>query len=116
VLIKIYFRVAEDTPSGTYLPITFGTEENRGHYNAYTDTTGLTLVQPSLVSGWIFTDVIPGDTNSDGIVDVADLVYLIDYLYRGKKPPRPLSLGDFLQDNEVNLGDMIALINFVLRS
>ncbi|KPJ62305.1 hypothetical protein AMJ44_15790 [candidate division WOR-1 bacterium DG_54_3] len=116
VLIKIYFRVAEDTPSGTYLPITFVTEENRGHYNAYTDTTGLTLVQPSLVSGWIFTDVIPGDTNSDGIVDVADLVYLIDHLYRGKKPPRPLSLGDFLQDNEVNLGDVIALINFVLRS
>lgn len=29
---------------------------------------------------------------------------------------RPVSLGDLTQDGEVNLGDVVALINFIYRS
>ena len=116
MLIRINLRVDENAPPGAFIPITFETEEDLGHYNSYTDTTGLILIQPSTVSGWIFTDVISGDTNSDGIADVADLIYLINYLYRWDKPPSPLSLGDFYQDGEVNLADVLALINFLFRS
>jgi hypothetical protein len=115
-LIKVNFRINANVPPGTFLPITFQTEPNLGHYNAYTDTTGLIFIQPSTVSRWIFTDVIIGDVNSDGIVDVTDLVYLIDYLYMDDKPPSPVSLGDLTQDDEVNLGDVVALINFIYRS
>jgi hypothetical protein len=98
------------------LPITFETEPNLGHYNAYTDTIGLTFVQPSTISGWIFTDVISGDANSDGILDVGDLVYLLNYLYRAGIPPSPVSLGDFNNDTEVNVSDIVALINYLFRS
>ncbi len=115
ILVRVDFRVDESVPSGTFLPITFEAVEALGHYNSYTDTTGLTFVQPPTVSGWIFTDVISGDANSDGIVDVADLVYVINYLYRGGMPPSPVSLGDFNQDGEVNLADLVALINYLFR-
>ena len=115
ILLLVDFRVDESVTPGTSLPITFETDEAWGHYNSYTDTSGLIFVQPDTVSGWIFTDVISGDANSDGIVDVADLVYLINYLYRGGMPPSPVSLGDFNQDGEVNLADLVALINYLFR-
>ena len=116
VLVGVNFRVDENAPVGEFLPITFETEELLGHYNSYTDTSGLVFVQPATIPGWIFTDVISGDANSDGIVDVADVVYLIGYLYRGGLPPSPNSLGDFNQDGEVNLADLVALINYLFRS
>lgn len=115
VLVGVNFRVDENAPEGEFVPITFETEELLGHYNSYTDTSGLVLAQPATISGWIYTDVILGDANSDGIVDLADLVYLINYLYRGGLPPSPVSLGDFNQDGEVNLADLVALINYLFR-
>jgi hypothetical protein len=116
VLVGVNFRVDENAPAGISIPVDFELNEDWGHYNSYTDAEGLVLVQPAAISGWIFTDVISGDANSDGIVDVADLVYLINYLYRGGLPPSPVSLGDFNQDGEVNLADLVALINYLFRS
>ncbi|MGB7061692.1 MAG: dockerin type I domain-containing protein [Candidatus Zixiibacteriota bacterium] len=116
VLVGVNFRVDENAPVGEFVPITFETEELLGHYNSYTDTSGLVLIQPAAISGWIFTDAISGDANSDGIVDVADLVYLINYLYRGGLPPSPAGQGDFNEDGEVNLADLVALINYLFRS
>ncbi|MGB2770439.1 MAG: cohesin domain-containing protein [Candidatus Zixiibacteriota bacterium] len=115
VLAGVDFRVDENAPAGTSIPVNFEVREDWGHYNSYTDAEGLVLVQPTTVSGWIFTDVISGDANSDGIVDVADLVYVINYLYRGGLPPSPVSLGDFNQDGEVNVADLVALINYLFR-
>jgi hypothetical protein len=116
ILMRVNFRVDEEAIPGTSLPITFVTNLFWGHYNSYTDTSGTVFVQPSTVSGWIFTDVISGDANSDGILNVADLVYLINYLYRGGLLPSPLSLGDFNEDGEVNVADVVALINYLFRS
>ncbi len=114
-LISVYFRVNASVTPGTFLPITFQTEPNLGHYNAYTDTIGLTFVQPSTISGWIYTNVISGDANSDGILDVGDLVYLINYLYKFGMPPSPVNLGDYNHDSEVNIADVVALINYLYR-
>ena len=116
ILLRINFKIADSVSPGISLPITFETEPSLGHYNAYTDTTGLTFVQPLTISGWIFTDVISGDANSDGILDVGDLVYLLNYLYRNGIPPSPVSLGDFNHDAEVNVSDIVALINYLFHS
>jgi hypothetical protein len=115
ILVKVNFRLDAGVTPGISVPITFETNEDWGHYNAYTDTTGLTFVQPSTISGWIYTDVISGDANSDGIVDAADLVYLINYLFRGKWPPSPEGLGDFSGDGKVDVSDVVALINYLFR-
>jgi len=116
ILLRINFKIADNVSPGISLPITFETEPNLGHYDAYTDTSGLIFVQPSTISGWIFTDVISGDANSDGILDVGDLVYLLNYLYRNSIPPSPVSLGDYNNDAEVNISDVVALINYLFHS
>jgi hypothetical protein len=57
-----------------------------------------------------------GDANSDGVIDAADVVFLINYLYKYGPAPNPLWLGDFNWDGSVNVGDIVALTNYLYRS
>ena len=57
-----------------------------------------------------------GDVNGDGIVDIADVVYLVNYLYRGDEPPEPLEAGDVNAcDAVVDIGDVVYLVNYLYR-
>ena len=56
-----------------------------------------------------------GDPTWDGIIDVADALYLLNYLYKGGPVPDPLVTGDATCDGEVNLDDVIFLLNFLFR-
>jgi len=53
-----------------------------------------------------------GDANGDGQVDIADVVYLINYLFVGGPEPLPiLSVGDANGDGTVDIADVIYVIN-----
>jgi hypothetical protein len=55
----------------------------------------------------------PGDVNFDGIRDLADVVYLINFLYRnGPAPPYPISADINGPDRIIDLEDLIWRINF----
>jgi hypothetical protein len=56
-----------------------------------------------------------GDANGDGIIDAADVVYLLNYLYRNDPPPDPYEAGDCNCDGEVTAGDVVYLINYLFR-
>jgi hypothetical protein len=57
-----------------------------------------------------------GDANGDWIVDVGDVVYLINYLYRGGISPEPVESGDATYEGFVDVGDVVYLINYLFRS
>jgi predicted house-cleaning NTP pyrophosphatase (Maf/HAM1 superfamily) len=55
-----------------------------------------------------------GDVNTDGFIDLADAVYLINYLYYGQSTPLPFEIvGDCNCDEVVDISDIIFLINHV---
>ncbi len=56
-----------------------------------------------------------GDANGDGTIDAADLVYLLNYLFRGGVPPVPLDVGDCNSDGQVGTSDVVYLINYLFR-
>jgi len=62
----------------------------------------------------IFFPVV-GDVNADGLVSFADLLYMINYLYKGGPAPYPLATGDCNCDECVDLGDMLYLISYLYR-
>ncbi|MCK4403990.1 MAG: SBBP repeat-containing protein [candidate division Zixibacteria bacterium] len=67
---------------------------------------------------WSFFLVLPfisGDANGDGVIDLGDVVYLINYLYRNGTAPDPLPAGDCNCDGIVDLGDVVYLINYLYR-
>jgi len=56
-----------------------------------------------------------GDSNGDRKIDLSDLVYLINYLYKTGDPPVPLCRGDANCDGGRDLVDVIVLINFLYK-
>jgi hypothetical protein len=56
-----------------------------------------------------------GDTNADGIIDLGDLVYLANFLYRGGPAPDPLTIGDCNCGQTIELGDLVILIDYLFR-
>ncbi|MCK4403686.1 MAG: hypothetical protein KAW02_01225 [candidate division Zixibacteria bacterium] len=56
-----------------------------------------------------------GDANGDQIINLADVVYLITYLFKDGPAPIPLDAGDVNCDGEVNLADVVYLINYLYR-
>ncbi len=58
---------------------------------------------------------ITGDASGDGVIDIGDVVYVINYLYRDGDPPSPLEAGDCNCDGIVDIGDVVYLINYLYR-
>jgi hypothetical protein len=56
-----------------------------------------------------------GDANLDGAIDLGDVVFVINYLFKGGTAPEPLRLADPTADCVVDLGDVIFLLNYLYR-
>lgn len=58
----------------------------------------------------------PGDANGDGGIDPADVIYLINYLFRSGPAPQPAEAGDANCDGRTSVSDVVYLINYLFRS
>jgi hypothetical protein len=57
-----------------------------------------------------------GDANGNGSVNVQDITYLINYLYKGGLAPNPLQSADVNHSGVVNIQDITYLINYLYKS
>ena len=71
----------------------------------------------STEDGWIFQvgpDYLFGDANNDGTVNIADVVYIVNYLFIDGPEPVPLWIvGDVTCDMIVNIADVVYLVNYL---
>ena len=58
---------------------------------------------------------VPGDANSDEVVDVGDVVYDLNYVFKGGAPPEPFECGDANADCTIDIRDAIYLLNYIFR-
>jgi hypothetical protein len=56
---------------------------------------------------------IRGDANGDGVINIADVVYLVNYLFIDGPAPEPLEAGDANSDEVVNIADVVYLVNYL---
>jgi hypothetical protein len=61
-------------------------------------------------------DVLPGDVNKSGEVNVVDIVFLINYLFRNGPEPAYPPCADPNVDCWVSISDVVYLINYVLKT
>ncbi len=66
-------------------------------------------------SSWSRLGYICGDVDGNGVIDLGDILYLINYLYKGGPAPNPLQAGDANCDGTVDLGDVLHLINYLYK-
>ncbi len=55
----------------------------------------------------------PGDANNDWSVNVADGIFLINYVFKSGPAPDPLDYGDANCDAVINVGDIVKIINYI---
>jgi hypothetical protein len=56
-----------------------------------------------------------GDANTTGNVNIADVVYLVSYLFKFGFPPAPLQSGDANSDGKVDLADIVYLVSYLFK-
>jgi hypothetical protein len=56
---------------------------------------------------------IRGDASGDGVIDVSDVVYLINYLFINGPAPDPLEAGDVNCDGVIDISDVVYLTNYL---
>ncbi|MGB2698405.1 MAG: dockerin type I domain-containing protein [Candidatus Zixiibacteriota bacterium] len=56
------------------------------------------------------------DINSDGVVEISDVVYLINYLFRNVFPPVFLLVPDVNTDCQTTIADAVYPINYLFQS
>jgi hypothetical protein len=56
---------------------------------------------------------IAGDASGDGVVDVGDLIYEINYLFLGGQPPEFYECGDPNTDCKIDIADVVYLLNYL---
>ena len=60
------------------------------------------------------SSVVKGDVNNDGLVDVADVTILIDYVLDPESVVIVFDAADVNNDNEIDVADVVTLIELVL--
>jgi len=58
-----------------------------------------------------------GDVDTSGFITSADIIGLVNYVFKGGMAPRPCpAAGDATCDHVVTSADIIAMVNFVFKS
>jgi parallel beta-helix repeat protein len=64
---------------------------------------------------WLARPYICGDANGDEKITVADVVYLVAYLFKHGPAPAPLARGDANGDGKVTISDVVYLVAFLFK-
>jgi hypothetical protein len=88
-----------------------------GTYNVTFKASDKELVDSETVVVTVYeaAGYIYGDANGDGTVNVADVVYLVSYLFKSGPAPDPLSSGDANCDGKVTVSDVVYIINYLFK-
>ncbi len=109
----LYFTV-EDTGFVSVDTTSGGPAENYLHFF---DST-MNKIEPFIERPRVYHVIppyLPGDVNYDWEIDLGDVVYLINYLYKGMDPPEFFELGDVNGDCVTDIGDAVFLINYLYK-
>lgn len=58
---------------------------------------------------------LSGDINTDSKVTVSDVVYLINFLFKGGPAPKPYTAGEVNCDGYVTVADVVYLVNYLFK-
>lgn len=80
-----------------------------GHHDASVSSLPATFV-------WTAAGTLPGDVNADGKFTAADIIYMVNYIFKGGPGPVVPGHADTNCDNQTTSADLIRMVNFVFKS
>ena len=113
--------------SGPVLQVTVPTDSFFATYGVVTNTVARTYRVSWKFSGesriryagdsltLIGKSFVAGDPNGDGLVNIGDAVFVVNYVFKGGPNPNPPEAGDPNCDHAINVGDAVYIINYVFK-
>lgn len=102
--------------------LTIGESVNEGSYEAtisnivVTKTDGTQLKLSDAKFKIVVTNVIKGDANGDGEVNVSDIVEIVNYIMNKPSDKFVFAAADMNGDGEVNVTDIVKVVSIIMSS
>ncbi|MFH1336888.1 MAG: dockerin type I domain-containing protein [Candidatus Zixiibacteriota bacterium] len=61
-------------------------------------------------------NTVRGDANGDQVINISDVMYMMNYLFRHGPPPVTFEAGDANCDNDHGILDVVFLINYLFKT
>ncbi|MCX6828711.1 MAG: PKD domain-containing protein [candidate division Zixibacteria bacterium] len=110
MIAKVYFSIISGTTGQETILSLDGFGENLPSFAG----SGISYT-PDLAPGKVKIFVC-GDANGSGITNIADVTFIINFLYKGGPPPVPPASGDLNKSGNINIQDVTYLINYLYKS
>jgi parallel beta-helix repeat protein len=65
---------------------------------------------------WSFSVFLCGDANGDGETTIADVVYIVNYVFKSGPAPEPIRSADVNCDDIVDIIDAVYLVNYLFKN
>lgn len=62
------------------------------------------------------TEFLCGDVNASGSMDIADVVYLVNYIFASGPAPSPIESADVNCTGSVDISDVVYMVNYIFAS
>ncbi|MEC9475816.1 MAG: PKD domain-containing protein [Planctomycetota bacterium] len=121
-LCTLNYTVLQGTPLGTSTELRFADDLVSPPINNIYATDGGTSVIPYWIHGTVTVSEQPqflfirGDATYDQTVNIADAIFLLNFLFTGGDASVCPDAGDTNDDGSINIGDPINLLNFLFTS
>ncbi|MFH1893287.1 MAG: dockerin type I domain-containing protein [Candidatus Zixiibacteriota bacterium] len=99
-ILDAYFSIPGGAPLGSY-----DVQVEEVDLATYRLTAGFKIVEPSVC----------GDADNNGSVNLADAVFLVNYVFSGGQPPMDFARADVNCDGKIDLLDISILMGYIFR-
>lgn len=117
---NVYSIIAGSLPPGLSLDTSNGsisgvpTDTGLFTFTAYVDDLGSNFWDESVYDLRVEpTLLVPGDIDVSGEVDIADLIYFVDYSFNGGPVPLIINLADVDGSCAIDIGDIVYLVDYM---
>ena len=111
-VLKLYFKLSSSATWGQTAPIVLD-----GYSTLLPKFSGLLFdYAPTPKQGQVGLSFICGDMNNDGKVNIMDVGFMINYLYRGGPAPNPAEIADVNASGNLNIMDVTYFINYLYKA
>ena len=93
-----------------------GTFEGRITNIVFTKADGKQLILKDATFGIMISSIIAGDTNSDGEINVADIVEIVNYIMGKPSAKFVKAAADLNDDGEINVTDIVQVVNIIMSA